>query len=197
MASSGEGASKMAPMWPGYGEIMTPCQRRRQSLLSYFWKREILLKHEKRNQFTNYRQPRTIWIGNSPIQKWKSPPWTIVFNLCRFATFFMVGKLSSLESFVRRDISLHLDFREYEGNLWLLALLLESVFKSLVPLILQKKSHPLLCAIMPGITQDNGNWPSSLLLFMTLKVNPLLIITTLLCIDVNLDFALFRYWNFA
>ena len=103
---------------------------------------------------------------------------TIVFNLCRFATFFY-GKLSSLESFVHRDISLHLDFREYEGNLWLLALLLESVFKSLVPLILQKKSHPLLCAIMPGITQDNGNWPSSLLLFMTLKVNPLLIITTL------------------
>ena len=124
MASSGEGASKMAPMWPGYGEIMTPCQRRRQSLLSYFWKREILLKHEKRNQFTNYRQPRTIWIGNSPIQKWKAPPWTIVFNLCRFATFFMVGKLGSLESFVHRDISLHLDFREYEGNLLLLALLL-------------------------------------------------------------------------
>ena len=87
MASCGEGASKMAPMWPGYGEIMTPCQRRRQSLLSYFWKREILLKHEKRNQFTNYRQPRTIWIGNSPIQKWKAPHWTIVFNLCRFATF--------------------------------------------------------------------------------------------------------------
>ena len=111
--------------------------------------------------------------------------------------FFMVGKLSSLQSFVRRDMSLHLDFREYEGNLLLLALLLENVFKSLVPLILQKKSQPLLCAIMPGITQDNGNWPSSLLLFMTLKVNPLLIITTLLCIDVNLDVALFRYWNFA
>ena len=43
MASSGEGASKMAPMWPGYGEIMTPCQRRRQSLLSYFWKRKFRL----------------------------------------------------------------------------------------------------------------------------------------------------------
>ena len=121
-----------------------------------------------------------------------------LFSICAgLQLFFMVGKLSSLESFVHRDISLHLDFREYEGNLWLLASLLESVFKSLVPLILQKKSHPLLCAIMPGITQDNGNWPSSLLLFMTLKVNPLLIITTLLCIDVNLDVALFRYWNFA
>ena len=121
-----------------------------------------------------------------------------LFSICAgLQLFFMVGKLSSLESFVHRDISLHLDFREYEGNLLLLALLLESVFKSLVPLILQKKSHPLLCAIMPGITQDNGNWPSSLLLFMTLKVNPLLIITTLLCIDVNLDVALFRYWNFA
>ena len=182
MASSGEGASKMAPMWPGYGEIMTPCQRRRQSLLSYFWKRKFRLNMRNEislNEEKNYQQPRKIWIGNSPIQKWKAPPWTIVFNSCMFATFFMVGKLSSLESFVHRDISLHLDFREYEGNLWLLALLLESVFKSLVPLILQKKSHPLLCAIMPGITQDNGNWPSSLLLFMTLKVNPLLIITTL------------------
>ena len=44
----------------------------------------------------------------------------------------------------------------------------------------------LVCAIMLGITQDNGNWPSSLLLFMTLKVYPflLLIITILFMILV-------------
>ena len=91
MASSGEGASKMAPMWPGYGEIMTPCQRRRQSLLSYFWKRKFRLNMRNEislNEEKNYQQPRKIWIGNSPIQEWKSSPWTIVFNLCRFATFF-------------------------------------------------------------------------------------------------------------
>ena len=90
MASCGEGASKMAPMWPGYGEIMTPCQRRRQSLLSYFWKRKFRLNMRNEislNEEKNYQQPRKIWIWNSPIQKWKSPPWTIVFNLCRFATF--------------------------------------------------------------------------------------------------------------
>ena len=46
------------------------------------------------------------------------------FQLLQVCNFFMVGELSSLESFVHRDISLHLDFREYEGNLLLLALLL-------------------------------------------------------------------------